>query len=261
MVVSFIIGIPPLGPDLWSSLGVTVTINVIATILIYESLKSSDLSVSIPMLSFTPVFLITTSFLFLGEIPSMMAAIGIFAVVSGSFILTTSGTERTLRESVTVVVHSPGSRSMLVVAFLFSIALNFDRKVLGSSDPFFAGALTLTCLGIAFFVIMQIRPIPAVIDDMSHVLVDSVTPGIRRRRSFAAVTPYLTIAGLLSVESVTIYSALLFQIVPCVIAVKRLSILFAVMYGILALHEHTPVRRIAGASCMVAGAVLIALYN
>ena len=62
-------GIPPLGPGLFPALAVTVIINIVATILFYRALSTTDLSLCVPILAFTPVFLILTSFVILGEIP------------------------------------------------------------------------------------------------------------------------------------------------------------------------------------------------
>jgi drug/metabolite transporter (DMT)-like permease len=260
LVISFFHGVPPVGAELFTSLAGTLVLNVIATVLIYESLKASDLSLSIPMLSFTPIFLIATSFLFLGEIPTAPAVVGIIAVVAGSFILTASAGTRTLREALAALIRAPGSRYMLMVAFLFSVALNFDRKVLANSDPVFGPGLLFIGLGTVFFILMRVRPSPAVIDEQAHVLIEEDRTG-PQRNLVRELGPFLVTAVFLAIDSIAINSAFLFQIVPCVIAVKRMSILFTVIYGVLIFHENALLQRVTGASFMVAGAVLIALFN
>jgi uncharacterized membrane protein len=56
---------------------------------------------------------------------------------------------------------------------------------------------------------------------------------------------------------VTVNTAYLLQIVPYVIAIKRMSIILIVLYGTIIFREKEIVRRIAGAALMVFGAVLI----
>jgi drug/metabolite transporter (DMT)-like permease len=190
-----------------------------------------------------------------------MAAVGIIAIVCGSFVLTAPRDGGSFPGAFLAMVRSRGSRYMLIVAFLFSIALNFDRKVLANSDQFFAGGITLLCLGSIFFVLLQLRRIPVVIDDQSRVLFEQNIPGKNKPPFIGSLLPFLVIALLLSVGSISIYTALLTQIVPCVIAIKRMSILFAVLYGVVVLHEPARLQRVFGASCMVSGAILIAFSS
>ena len=49
------------------------------------------------------------------------------------------------------------------------------------------------------------------------------------------------------------------SIVAYAISIKRVSILFTVIYGALALKEKNPRHRIAGAAVMVVGTILILL--
>ena len=51
------------------------------------------------------------------------------------------------------------------------------------------------------------------------------------------------------------------QIAPYVIAIKRTSIVFAVLYGTFILEEKYKIRRIVGSLIMVIGTVLIILYG
>src|SRR4030042_133038 len=67
--ISILYGIPHLGPVFYSSVLITVSLNVVATILYFKVLQTTDLSLAVPMMAFTPVFLILTSSLVLQETP------------------------------------------------------------------------------------------------------------------------------------------------------------------------------------------------
>ena len=55
LAFSAIRGFPVTGEDLYSAVAVTAVLNIISLALIFRALSSTDLSLSIPMLSFTPV--------------------------------------------------------------------------------------------------------------------------------------------------------------------------------------------------------------
>ena len=54
-------GIPALKDNFWMALLVGGILNVVATVLYMKALKYSDLSICVPMVTFTPVFLLLTS--------------------------------------------------------------------------------------------------------------------------------------------------------------------------------------------------------
>jgi len=156
MAVAVLRGIPTLGPGLSFAVAVTVTINIVATVLMYRALGSTDLSLCMPMLSFTPVFLILTSFFILGELPNIAGGAGILSVACGAYLLNLEYVEgrpvglsrpfRTLRQD-------RGIQSMLAVSFLFSISVNFDKQVVENSDTVFGSVIVFLLLGLAFLVI------------------------------------------------------------------------------------------------------------
>ena len=159
LFLSIILGIPPLGPGLFRAVAVTVAINIVATILFYRALSSTDLSLCIPMLAFTPVFLILTSFLILGELPSPAGAAGILMVAFGAYLLNleyVDGRPSSLSTPFHTLMRDRGVQSMLLVSFLFSISVNFDKQVVENSDPVFGSVIVLFLLGSAFLIIATV---------------------------------------------------------------------------------------------------------
>jgi len=66
---------------------------------------------------------------------------------------------------------------------------------------------------------------------------------------------------ILALEAVTINIAYTMKIVPYVISIKKISILFSVLYGGLIFRENNIFMRIAGASVMTMGVILIILSD
>ena len=63
------------------------SINLISSFLYNKSLQLAPLSSSVPYLSFTPVFLVGTSFILLGETPSLLGFMGTICVTTGGYFL------------------------------------------------------------------------------------------------------------------------------------------------------------------------------
>ena len=254
--VSFLSGIPPLGSGFLPAVAVTVGINLIATVLFYRALATTDLSLCIPMLAFTPVFLILTSFLILGELPSPAGAVGILLVTAGAYLLNLeckNGRLTTLAAPINTLARDRGIQSMLLVAFLYSISVNYDKRVVLESDPIFGSALIFLLLGIAFLSL-------AIWSGMNERIsgsgaAGSDLPSIGQSLAFPAI-------GLvLALEAITINLAYTITIVPYVITVKRLAIFFSVVFGWLLLKERQIVWRMIGAGVMIAGAVVIGILG
>jgi drug/metabolite transporter (DMT)-like permease len=258
--VILVTGIPPLGPGLIPALAVTVTINCVATVLYYRALSTTDLSLCVPFLAFTPVFLILTSFIILGEIPSPAGAAGIFLVTAGAFLHTLqSGQSPCMSDPFPAFLHDPGIRSMFVVAFLYSISVNYDKEVVMNSSPLFSCGIFLFVMALVFLLIALLtrtKETPAALD------LGAPDP-VRSRPQFTRSPFFLygMVGMILAAEGISINIAYTMAIVPYVISVKRLSLFFSVLFGGLLLHEQQIRGRMSGALVMIAGAVVIGLWG
>ena len=140
-LISIINGIPEIGSDFYISVLATVILNFIAVILYLKALKITDLSLSIPMMSFTLVFLIFTSFILLNELPTIFGTAGIFLIVIGSYVLNSNKNRTRFLSPFKEIFRNKGIFYMLIVAFLFSISANFDKLVVLNSDIIFGSSI------------------------------------------------------------------------------------------------------------------------
>jgi drug/metabolite transporter (DMT)-like permease len=255
-------GFPSLGPGFFSAVSVTVILNIIGLGLIVKALSSSDLSLSVPMLSFTPAILIGTSYILLHEVPSFFGFLGICIIVSGSYVLNISAEHNHFFDPIRSMIRNRSSWYMVIVAFLFAVSINYDKIVLLNSDPFFGMALTVFIIGIAFLAVSGYSWYTG----RKGLLHRSLrNPG--KAGSLDSLLPHRQFAGLailigmfVAVEAASINIAYTLQIVPYVIAIKRMSIILMVLYGTFVFSEKETGKRILGASIMVAGAVIILLF-
>ncbi|NOS67212.1 MAG: EamA family transporter, partial [Candidatus Peribacteraceae bacterium] len=228
---------PVLEQGFWPALAATTALNMIAIFLQYRALVISDFSIVIPMLAYTPLFLIATSSLILGERPSPIGLTGILLIVGGSMVLLASDLKKNHKNH----THRQGVFLMLCVAFLFSISVNFDKLAVLHSDTYFPSALSLLILSGCFAIFSTYK---------------RETPGNLTVRIWIC----MGLAGIfLVLDAVAVNIAFTLQIVPYVIGLKRLSVVLSVLVGLTVFRDRHPIRRILGAILMFAGAGAIAL--
>jgi drug/metabolite transporter (DMT)-like permease len=263
LILSAAQGFPVIGPGYYSAVIISGILNIIGLSLIFHALESSDLSLSMPMLSFTPVFLIGTSYLLLHEVPSAAGALGICVIVSGSYVLNISAEHEHLLDPIKSMVQNRGSWYMLIVAFLFAASINYDKIAMLNSDPVFGMAFTLLIISGAFGVIVGLSNRCVGCHVQLPVSWDPSLPG-HPQKPAVTLRHYLVpaiLAGIfVTAECISINIAYTLQIAPYVIAIKRLGIIFMVLYGTIICAEDEVRTRLLGSVLMVGGAVIILLF-
>ncbi|MCK5082452.1 MAG: DMT family transporter, partial [Candidatus Omnitrophica bacterium] len=109
-------GIPPLDSLFWKSLIISTVLLTFASILYFKAIKYSDLSIAVPMLAFTPLFLLITSPIILGEFPGFLGIIGVLLIVIGSYVLHLQGRLKNFWDPFKRLIGEKGTRYMLMVA-------------------------------------------------------------------------------------------------------------------------------------------------
>src|ERR1035438_9849223 len=104
--------------------------------LYFRALQISPLSMCVPYLAFTPVFLIPSTYVILGQKPQPIKLLGVALIVVGSLVM-----HRTLFATgwlapVKAVFEYRGSRYMLIVALIFSLTNPLDAKLVKMSDVY-----------------------------------------------------------------------------------------------------------------------------
>ncbi|MBC8509932.1 MAG: EamA family transporter [Chloroflexi bacterium] len=240
-LVALVRGFPEIGIGFYYSVLASVMLNLMAAILYYRALEITDLSLSIPMVSFTPIFLFFTSFILLRELPTLLGASGMILIVIGSYILNSNRDHKHLLDPFREIFRNRGTFYMLIVAFLFSLSSNFDKLVVKNSDPIFGSSVVYLLIGLSFLIISSVKA--------------RIVKAIYKRNFHK----FLVVGIAHALTGIATNIAFTMQIVPYVISLKRLSILFSVLLGTLVFKERSVLGRIAGASVMLAGVIFIIL--
>jgi drug/metabolite transporter (DMT)-like permease len=131
----------------------SISFALVGNLFFMRALQVSPLSLTIPFLSFSPVFTVLFSRGLLGEAPQPLQALGIGWVVLGAFLLNLAREDlRRPSRFLSGVTRERGSLMMLAAALLWSLGSIFDKRALThASVPVHA---FIQCLGIALCVIV-----------------------------------------------------------------------------------------------------------
>ncbi len=237
----FFMEIPSLGNRFWMALLISGTLNTITTILYIKAIKSSDLSITIPMLTFTPLFLLATSPLIVGEFPGFFGVIGVLLIVLGSYVLNIGQMHKGYFEPFRALAKEKGPKLMLIVAFIWSITSNFDKIGVQNSSPVF------WVIAINIFITLVMLPI---------VLCKSQISAKQISTHYKALIPI----GLFSASALIFQmTAISLTLVAYVISIKRTSAIMSVLFGYFIFREKGIKERLTGAIIMVIGVLFITL--
>ena len=217
------------------------TFNIITTILYMKAIKASDLSITAPMLTFTPLFLLLTSPILLGEFPPLSGILGILLIVSGSYLLHLKESKKGLLAPFKALITEKGPRLMLVVALIWSVNANVDKIGIQSSS------IVIWPIAIYTFVIIGMIPVIWFFsrDDISQLWKNKKT--------------LFPMGFIDSLKALCQSAALQLALVAYVISIKRTSAILCVLFGVLFFKERGLKERLVGAVVMVLGVLLITL--
>ncbi|MER3513890.1 MAG: hypothetical protein C4310_05435 [Chloroflexota bacterium] len=230
--------------DTLFALGVlgSAVLNVVAHLASTQSLKLADASLVIPLLTFSPVFTLMISALFLGEIPSPRGLLGVGLVLAGAYWLNHEPGRGWLAPWKAPALK-PGVALVLLAGLLWAITPLFEKTAIQHTRPqspqfaaFIATALLVLLLT------------PFVIGRNGAGL--SQLSAYRREWLLAGL-----IAGTAPILG---YMAFSQGLVGYVTTLFRLSAAMTVLWGALILKEPGLRQRLPSSLMMVIGAILIA---
>ncbi len=240
-------GLPPLGDQFWSALLIGGSLNVVAFLMYVKAIKQADLSLTVPLVTLTPVFLLLTAPLIIREMPTLADVIGVLLIAIGAYILNLNPTQvvgSNILAPIHAMLRNPGCRNMLIVAFLWSFTATFDKIGVLNSSPLLWGVALFSYIALGLSPWLLYRSI--------------------KGRSWHPLQQLVRHWHLLASAGLCGGIAIAFQMfaltaspVAQVIAVKRMSCLFGVGFGYWLFGESGLRERLAGAIIMVLGVIVM----
>ncbi len=232
---------PKLDGQFYKAFSLALPLEIIATVLYIKALKLSPLSLTLPFLSLTPLFLILISYLILGEKVSLQGGIGIFLLATGSYTLNLHKMRKGIFEPFKAITKEKGSVLMITVAFIYSITSSLGKMAIEHSSPLFFGA--------SYFIAMTILFTP-----IALIMGKNNTKNFIRERQFKG----LLLPGIFySLMIISHMIAISLTKVAYMISLKRTSVIIGIVLGYYFFSEKNIRERLTGALLMFIGFVLI----
>lgn len=128
-------GLPAVRASYWAPALASVALNVGANLAFFVALRSSALSVAIPLLSLTPVFTTLLAIPMLGQEPAALQGMGILLVVAGAFVLSLPGDGPLSPGAAWHAWRSDRSALwMVLAAFCWSLTVPLDKMAMESAS-------------------------------------------------------------------------------------------------------------------------------
>ena len=236
----FFIPIPHLDKTFYLSVLILLPLEITALILYVKAIKVSPLSLTIPYMALSPVFIIIIAFFLLGELPDASGFAGIFFIVAGAYLLNAKTGGSGLLAPIKAIAKERGSIFMIIVAVIYSITATIGKIAVQHSSPIFFG----------FFYPMLLT------------IVLSMVVGIKGTLYQVASRPivFLFIGIFTAIMILSHFLAISMADVAYVISIKRTSLIFSVIYGWLVFKELNIGERLLGSGLMLAGVVCITVF-
>jgi uncharacterized membrane protein len=224
--------------NFWWILLADGALNAVASFYYIRAFKEADASLVAPLMLLTPIFMLVTSPLMLGETVTPLGALGILLAVIGSYQLGKDETQARFFEAFRSLARNRGVRSMLVTVSIWSVTSNLDKMGVTASTPL------LWSVSISSFVAFY-----------------SCLFWLFRKNNSSKFSWQIVMPGVGQASQALLQNtALTLILAPYVISIKRTSAVFTVILSALLLREkiHT---RLHGTLILTAGTVLMILTS
>ena len=233
--------VPKLDMQFYKAFAFALPLEIIALVLYIKALRISPLSLTLPFLSLTPVFLILSSYLILGERVSFQGSIGIIFITAGGYTLNLHELRRGIFEPFKAITREKGSILMIGVALIYSITSSLGKMAIEHSSALF--------FGITYFIAVTVIFAPI-----------ALWMGRTEKKIFISEKQFkgLMLPGIFySIMIISHMVAISLTKVAYMISVKRTSLMIGIIYGYLLFKEKNIRERISGAVLMFIGFVMI----
>lgn len=128
--VDILCGVPRPAPGFYTAIFTALPLEILAQILYMQALRLSPLSITAPLLSLTPVFMLAVPWLLIGEKISMISGTGILLIAAGAYILNAGVIKKGALEPLRALFRERGAIYMCLVALLFPSPRHFPKRQL-----------------------------------------------------------------------------------------------------------------------------------
>ncbi len=227
----------------WMAIIVAAFLDTLNVLLYMKAIQISDFSKTAPFTAFTPIGISIVSFFINHEFPTTIGFFGIMLGMAGGYVVNLNKIKEGLHAPIKEIFSNRGTMLTLASVAVLSVEVPINRFAVKHSDPIFAVALMLTFMTLFLFLfsIKDVKNIPGQIS--------------------TNVKPLLLIGTLGAASSILSFFALSLIQAAYANTVKRLGVLFTVLYGHFIYKEKDIEQHMLAVALMLASVLILAFYG
>ncbi|MEK9160639.1 MAG: EamA family transporter [Patescibacteria group bacterium] len=244
---SLVLPVAFLNPVFWSISIASAVLSGLGLFFTFKALRTSDVSLVSPMTQLTPLILLVTSPIMIGESLTTAGVLGVVGIVFGSYAMSLGSKDNTSANpfrSFARLFSDRGVQFALLASLLYGFSSNLDKMGVLATSPVWWIAIQALMMSLPVYLWMRFSSL------RSHLV-------LTRRQFSYSILPGITsgTGSIVQMIAISIWP------VPYVIAVKRLSALVSVVSGAVLFKEENFFWRLIGALIMVLSTIAIILYG
>ncbi len=223
----------------WIILLLNTIVMISGTIVISKGFKLTDVSIASPLLSFVPIASIPPAIIFLGQKPTIIAGIGVVIVTIGTYLLNLDEYKENILKPFKSLLNDKGARFILLGVCIVGFMPAFDKLGLGYTNE------------ITWLLLMNITSSIGICLCVLKWSNSTLSNSIKEWK-------ILFVVGFCN-SMLVIFQFIAYNYIDVVYvqAIKRVSVLMAISYGGLYLHEENLKPRLIGGTIIIIGVILI----
>jgi drug/metabolite transporter (DMT)-like permease len=242
------LGFPEVGQKFWVALFFKAPLIATTFVCLAKAHKYSDMSLIIPLLSFTPIFMLPLAPIIAGQHITPMGLLGVSLIVVGVYVLKIKEKKEGFFDPIKAIFSEVGARYMFAVAFIYAFTSLLDARGVSGAGNDLQGALFWTfCVDICASIIlfpMAIVGWKKTKKEFSHNIGHMIPIGLCK--------------GIAEIFQMWAMALTLAVYVNCI---KRTCIIISVLIGHLIFKEKGIKERIPAAIIMTIGVIFIIMAS
>lgn len=245
LIVSSIIGFPEIKDGFLIAFIGTSILNAFAQWFWYRAIQQENVSIISPIRLISSPLILITSFFILGEKPNMWGIIGVLIIVVGLWMLLDTRIE-IKKISLRKIAKYSGVWFAFLGAVLFAFSFPLDKQAVVSSSSIFSASLVFITVSILNFII-------------GYTTSKNKNKFCVIPKSVSFLLPLIIL--VFAVGSVLALESLNYSLAGYASSVKRLSVLWAVIFSGVFLQERKYEKRIIATVVMLVGLSLMVFFG
>lgn len=150
-------GFPHVDPNFWKLIVVMLPFEFFLVIFYQKAFKLSPVSLLVPIISLSPIFIAIVSFFLFNEKLTFFHVIALIAFVIGVYFLNLKASDKHILSPITSLFKDKGPVYMLIVAVILGVTVSLGKQAIVASSPQFFSAVYYSFVTIMLFPLYKMK--------------------------------------------------------------------------------------------------------